>query len=92
MDGRIGRSGKRNPHHSTNPPKHTPTPTAAQPVKFDGGLAFMFETCFTLRLSPWALQAPHLEKDYVTDCWARLPKLFTGGKQAETGAGAEEGK
>lgn len=49
-----------------------------QPVKFDAGLAFMFETCFTLRLSEWALQAPHLETDYV-DCWARLPKLFTTG-------------
>lgn len=43
----------------------------------------MFETCFTLRLSPGALQAPHLEKDYVEDCWARLPKLFTGREPVE---------
>lgn len=46
----------------------------------------MFETCFTLRLSQWALKAPHLERDYV-DCWARLPKLFTGPGAA---AGAKE--
>lgn len=47
----------------------------------------MFETCFTLRLSPWAVQAAHLEQDYVEDCWARLPKLFPG-----PGAGAGGGK
>lgn len=43
----------------------------------------MFETCYTLRLSPWATQAPHLEAGYVEDCWARLPKLFTGGKKKD---------
>jgi len=48
-----------------------------KPVYFDGGLAFMFETCYTMKLSPWALASDCREVDYV-DCWKGLPKLFTG--------------
>lgn len=79
MFSRLTDTPSSHPTLTTPPTRHTP----AQPTKFDGGLAFMFETCFTLRLSPAALQGPHLEKDYVEDCWARLPKFFTGGKPAE---------
>ncbi len=57
------------------------------PVKFDGGLAFMFETCYSLNLTEWALQAPHLESDYEK-CWANLPKLFV----EPEGNGKVEGK
>jgi homogentisate 1,2-dioxygenase len=51
------------------------------PVYFDGGLAFMFETCYTLKVSPWALSSDCLETSYV-DCWKGLPKLFTGPSNA----------
>jgi homogentisate 1,2-dioxygenase len=44
-------------------------------VKFDGGLAFMFETTYMLKMTDYAFQAPHREVDYV-DCWSGLPKLF----------------
>ena len=42
-----------------------------------GGLAFMFETCHTLRLSSWALNAEHLDTDYHK-CWDNMPILFDG--------------
>lgn len=48
---------------------------ALQPVKFEGGLAFMFETTYMLKMTDYAFSAPHREVDYV-DCWAGLPKLF----------------
>ena len=51
-----------------------------QPVYFDGGLAFMFETCFTMKVSQWAIENHKLERTYV-DCWKSLPKLFTGPKE-----------
>jgi len=50
------------------------------PVYFDGGLAFMFETCFTMKVSQWAIESSKLEHTYV-DCWKSLPKLFTGPKE-----------
>lgn len=53
------------------------------PVKFDGGLAFMFETCYSLNLTEWALQAPHLDSDYEEKCWADLPKVFVEPKGKE---------
>ena len=59
-------------------------------MKFDSGLAFMFETCYTLKLTDWAMSAPHLEQDYV-DCWSALPKLFDQ-KKAEEEAAAAAGR
>ena len=54
---------------------HTHAHTRSQPVKFDGGLAFMFETSLLLKLTRFALDAPHRDRDY-NDCWAGLPKVF----------------
>jgi homogentisate 1,2-dioxygenase len=51
-----------------------------EPIYFDGGLAFMFETCFTLKVTKWALNSSMLESGYQ-DCWNNLPKLFTGEKE-----------
>lgn len=45
------------------------------PVKFDKGLAFMFETSRILRLTEYAVEAPHMDKDYWK-CWQALPRLF----------------
>lgn len=46
-----------------------------QPRYFDGGLAFMFETCFILKVAPSAITSPNKDIDY-SDCWQTLPKLF----------------
>eukprot|EP00952_Eustigmatos_sp_NYUAD-ZCMA_P004926 21599-Eustigmatos_ZCMA.PRE.1 len=59
-----------------------------QPVKFDAGLAFMFETTYMLKVTSYAMSVAHLEKDYV-DCWAGLPKMFKG---LEVTKGEEEGE
>jgi homogentisate 1,2-dioxygenase len=52
-----------------------PCARVAQPVKFDKGLAFMFETCMTLNLTEYAVNGPHVDKDYHK-AWEELPKLF----------------
>ena len=39
----------------------------------EGGLAFMFETCCTLKVSAKALQSPRLDTHYAA-CWEGLPK------------------
>ena len=46
-----------------------------KPTYFDGGLAFMFESAYMLKISKKALTCNNLEKDYVK-CWAQLPKTF----------------
>mmetsp|Transcript_17303 Transcript_17303/g.18044 ORF Transcript_17303/g.18044 Transcript_17303/m.18044 type:complete len:436 (+) Transcript_17303:145-1452(+) len=46
-----------------------------QPVYFSGGLAFMFETCFILKVASNALNSPKKDLEYL-DCWQDLPKLF----------------
>jgi len=46
-----------------------------KPEHFEGGLAFMFETTYVLKLSEWALTSPHREVAY-SSCWDGLPKLF----------------
>merc|ERR1712107_390156 len=43
------------------------------PVKFDGGLAFMFETNYMVHLTDQALNAPHRDCEYQK-CWEGLPK------------------
>jgi homogentisate 1,2-dioxygenase len=47
------------------------------PVKFDGGLAFMFETNAVLKLTKYALEAPHLDREYQA-CWTGCKKFFNG--------------
>lgn len=54
------------------------------PVKFDGGLAFMFETCCTLKVSATALQSPLRDSAYA-DCWKNLPKKFVPPDHSEGG-------
>eukprot|EP01039_Chlorochromonas_danica_P011121 gene11121-12389_t len=47
------------------------------PQYYDGGLAFMFETCLGLQIGATALASATRQRDY-TKCWAPLPVLFTG--------------
>ena len=46
-----------------------------KPHFFDGGLAFMFETKFTVRLSKWSANSENLDRDYH-QTWASLPRRF----------------
>jgi len=46
------------------------------PVKFEGGLAFMFETMFMLRVSRQAITSPLRDANY-SKCWKTLPKTFS---------------
>jgi len=46
------------------------------PSKFEGGLAFMFETCLTLKCSSYALTCPQRQMDYAK-CWDGLKDNFT---------------
>lgn len=41
------------------------------PTKFDGGIAFMFETTVMCRISRYALECPQREKNYGR-CWDGL--------------------
>lgn len=56
-----------------------------QPQKFEGGLAFMFETSLILKLTPYALETPDLEREYF-ECWQQLPKVFDPSKRDVTKA------
>lgn len=47
-----------------------------KPEYFGGGLAFMFETCLMLKLTPWAMAAPHRDVEYAK-CWQQLPRVFS---------------
>ena len=42
---------------------------------FDGGLAFMFETKYTLKLTSWAASAENRDIEYHKT-WASLPRRF----------------
>ena len=46
-----------------------------KPQYFDGGLAFMFESCYMLKVSPKALESPSKQTDYQ-DCWQGIKKHF----------------
>ena len=48
----------------------------SKPTKFEGGLAFMFETTCMMKLSPYALNCEHRDKEYP-QCWADLHDTFT---------------
>ncbi len=45
------------------------------PVKLNGTMAFMFETCYPQKVSKYAANLPQLQDDYA-DCWADLQKRF----------------
>ena len=60
------------------------------PHKFEAGLAFMFETHLLLRLTPWALDAPHRDRDYQK-CWQGMAKLFDAGGAGGAGAAGGTG-
>jgi homogentisate 1,2-dioxygenase len=45
------------------------------PEKIDGTLAFMLETRYVLRPTPFARDTPLLQADYQ-DCWADLKDSF----------------
>ena len=57
--------------------KASQTSVPQTPVYFNEGLAFMFESCYMLKVSSRMLQSPTRQLRY-TDCWRNLPKLFTG--------------
>ncbi|DBA02147.1 TPA: hypothetical protein N0F65_004782 [Lagenidium giganteum] len=46
-----------------------------KPEKFDGGLAFMFESTYLLKLTDYAINCEHNDQDYYK-CWQKMPKLF----------------
>jgi len=47
-----------------------------EPQYFDGGLAFMFETTYLLKIAPGALNTPKLQADYQ-ECWQGIKKNFS---------------
>ncbi|GMF42416.1 unnamed protein product [Phytophthora fragariaefolia] len=46
-----------------------------KPEKFDGGLAFMFESTYLVKLTDYALRCDHNDQNYWK-CWQQMPKLF----------------
>ena len=49
------------------------------PVRFDGGMAFMFETCLSLSVAPAALHDPVWRDTQYAQCWQGLTSQhFTG--------------
>jgi len=63
------------------------------PVHFDKGLAFMFESTYMLKLTQSALEAPERDLEYYK-CWQQLPKVFDPTKReviVEVPAAAAEG-
>jgi len=47
------------------------------PAKFVGGLAFMFETSMTLKLTQHAIDSPTRDREYAS-CWHGIKDKFTG--------------
>ena len=48
-----------------------------KPFKYEGTMAFMFETRFPQRVTKYAAELPELQDNYV-DCWLGLETRFTG--------------
>jgi homogentisate 1,2-dioxygenase len=48
------------------------------PVYFNGGLAFMFESKYLLKVARNALSNESTVQNSYQDCWTSLPKLFNG--------------
>jgi len=55
-------------------------------TKFEGGLAFMFETCMTLKCSEYALTCPQRQLAYAK-CWDGLGDNFTKWRDGSKGGG-----
>jgi len=51
-----------------------------QPKYFNGGLSFMFESCYLLKVAPQSLSSNTLQGNY-SDCWQDLPNLFASKKE-----------
>jgi homogentisate 1,2-dioxygenase len=47
------------------------------PQRIDNTLAFMFESRYVIRPTPYALSSPELQKNYL-ECWQGLKKNFSG--------------
>ena len=64
--------------HGPDAPTFEKASTAPlKPTKFDAGLAFMFETSAVLKLTKYAIEAPHRDLAYPT-CWKACKKKFNG--------------
>jgi len=51
------------------------------PTKFEGGMAFMFESCFPMKVSPLAMDDPDWRDVEYSQCWQEgLEEQFTGWK------------
>lgn len=46
-----------------------------EPVRYDGTLAFMFESRLVIRPTRLAMKSPQRRRDYI-DCWSRLRRNF----------------
>jgi homogentisate 1,2-dioxygenase len=61
------------PHGPDEPTHTTASHAELKPVYYDSGLAFMFETAYLLKLSEFAREGAHRERDYA-DCWKGLSR------------------
>lgn len=50
-----------------------------KPEKFDGGLAFMFESTYLIKLTDYGLKCKENDPNYYK-CWQQMPKLFNPNK------------
>mmetsp|Transcript_12906 Transcript_12906/g.1967 ORF Transcript_12906/g.1967 Transcript_12906/m.1967 type:complete len:114 (-) Transcript_12906:22-363(-) len=49
-----------------------------EPVRYpNGSMQFMFETCYMLKLAPWAVSPEGLNTEYLK-CWEGFDKNFSG--------------
>lgn len=60
----------------------------SKPVKFAGGLAFMFETAAQLNLTTHAVANGTVQPKYAA-CWQGLPRASIGGKGKANGRTSE---
>jgi homogentisate 1,2-dioxygenase len=63
------------PHGPDAATFHGASNAELKPHKFDGGLAFMFETNVMLNIAKTALDAEHRDKEYFK-CWEGIPRNF----------------
>ena len=52
------------------------THATEDPVMIEGALAFMFETSYLLKLTPFAAETDLIDQDYYK-CWEKLESHFT---------------
>lgn len=63
------------PHGPDAETFHKASNAVLKPEKFQGGLAFMFESTYLLKLTNFALECEFIDQDYWK-CWQTMPKLF----------------